>query len=244
MGRFCVITRFWGKTPEDLVRLSNFVRSGLDSGAEEVLIGLNVQQDKSGLSASPSFEGAEVVPIQPWGFAPALNALFYRAYFGLGYEAAVIASVEVPLTQQIAGSLLGTLSLREGAIAVGGALPGHDFKPGWSGKANGIKVPWFTLCALATRHMMLMGVPPVVDLPWSPGVEEILTFGMLQHFLGPKAQVFVTSVPGISWNVPEDPERRVAHEAKMASKGRRPSDQLKWLSSHGLELEPPWVQHI
>lgn len=244
MENLFVGTRYWGKTPQDLLRLKVFVESALPF-AEAVLVAVNVSADETGVLGEAWPERVKVFPVTPWGkfVSPMNSLLLMSATLAGGLPSYFLsASVEVPLNPTAVGTMVSVLLERDGLV-VGAALPGHDYSPGWQGQASGTQIPWNT-CALWAPEMAALGFPIAGDAPWAPvlaGVEEATAIAVAQKIWGlARAQAILTQVPGVVWETKwDDLDRMEAHVRKMASKRERAAAQLKKLG-----VDPPFVVHI
>lgn len=167
--------------------------------------------------------------VNPWGkFVPALNAALEYAR-GEGYDALLCVSTEMRVTSAQVQALMNQLT--DDTLVVGARLEGHVFQPGEQA-LTGLTTPWNTCALWDIRKLHDMGgFSGIGEALWDPsgknaGVEEVATIALYQH-LHPHWLAKLLEVPGVEWNTGEmDPERKAAHDAKMASKLHRPTNQL------------------
>jgi len=82
-----LVTRYWGESQKDLIRLLQFIRHSAAMGIHSLVIGIHVQSDQTNAinvlrdelmssGVDDQHGGVHVVPIQPWvGVTQPLNAL-------------------------------------------------------------------------------------------------------------------------------------------------------------------------
>ncbi|MBU1104448.1 hypothetical protein KJ664_00935 [Patescibacteria group bacterium] len=245
MEKFVVGTRFFESKAENaeasLRKLRAFVLGALASGAEKVYVAVNVAEDKSGAMEAEWGERVTVFGVQPWGkFVMPLNAILLAARKELAGGAGMLfASTEVVLTTDTVSTLMQHMD-NETSV-VGAAMVGHNFQPGYEGKADGRQFPWNTF-SLWNRYIYITGFPIIGDgIPENPstaGVEELVAGAVLESLYGCTAKL--VQIEGVSWDTSGfDPERLKKHEAKMETKIPRPKAQLEWA-----QLSEPTVIHI
>jgi len=232
-----VCTRFWGKNPEEIKILKDFILQAKQIGP--VFVAINVDKNKTN-AVQFQTEGVNIFPVTPWGkFVPALNALVYKASCA-GCTHILFASATVDIVPDQVQILLSHMD--NNTLAVGAALEGHNFQPGRTFlNADGRQVPWNTLCLWKANYLGSLGFPLIGDAYFdekSAGVEEVATFGVLQSIYK-TLNVKLIEIPGITWNTNFTGDRLEKHLKKMASKITRPEKQLECAY-----FQAPTVMHI
>lgn len=231
---FAVGTRYWNSNNDSPEKIVTFVEKAL-AISEKVFIAINITEDmSSSLTVLQKMNSYRVIaiPVQPWGFTFAMNALIKEA---LNHKVTDLLSqsVEIELGNTVVNSLLNQMN--PDTLCVGARLPGHIFKKG-EHVANGRTIPWNTCKILKLQYYQVFGFPIIGDMLWDPslaGIEEITADSIAQHFLsGPSSQklkVKMMEVDGINWHTDfnNDPKRLRKHEEKMSSKIERAKLQLK-----------------
>lgn len=238
-------------------RLAEFIAGALESGAGQVLVALNIDEDESNVYEKWPLYGnmSEVVqlfPVTPWGkFAQPMNALLMKArdFFEREkvnpnvYPLFLSASVEVTLTKQIVATLVEHMD-DDSTLVTGAVLEGHDYQPGTKESgASGTQVPWNTLAMWEPEYLMRTGFSLLGDgplgQPEKAGVEEVSTIAM-QQLIDSDMKAKLVEVPGVSRDIRAfSPGRLLAHQKKMESKRSRASAQLE-----AAGLKAPTVLHI
>ena len=239
-------TRFWGKSVEDLRRLRIWTDAALKN-SDSVFIAVNIAEDTMDTPAyiKANFgERVTVIPVSPWGFSFALNALIMYAV-NAGNVHMLSASVEFP---PHAGDInILTRYMRAEVLSVGAALADHDYQPGKVLETpTAQQVPWNTYNLLNLELMKVFGVPLIGDYPGNRnlvGAEEMVTLAIFQKMFG-YGKAILTKVPGVStWEegLTKDwsEERWAAHLRKMGSKEHRANAQISEATQ-----QSPTVQHI
>ncbi len=240
-------TRFFEKRegigPQKIV---NFVKRAVGLG-DKVLVAINVAEDKSGAEqvlrqmVLPSLP-LEVIPVTPWGFTTAMNALVFAADKGQ-QEFLLSHSVEIEMNKEMVDKMMGFME--PDTLCVGACLPGHEFHPGKTFRGNGKAIPWNTCCLWRLEPLAVLGFPLVGDASFDQsqaGVEELTSIALIQHvFTCGTKKAKLVEVPGIEWKTEfsDDLARRQAHERKIRLKVQRPRLQLGLLG-----LPEPMVEHI
>ena len=239
-------TRFFEKKegvgPQKAV---DFVQRAATLG-DMILVAINVVEDRSNAKeilsrmALPSFP-LEVIPVMPWGFTSAMNALIFAADLGQ-QEFLLSHSVEIMMTREMVDKMMGFME--PDTLCVGARLPGHEFHPGKAFKGNGKTIPWNTCCIWRLEILAILGFPLVGDASFDrsqAGVEELTLAALAQNLYPGKTKIKLIEIPGIEWKTEfaDDPARRQAHERKMRLKVQRPRIQLGLLG-----LEEPLVEHV
>jgi hypothetical protein len=240
-----IATRYWGSTPADLARLETFVRNAV-SASPKVLVAVRIEQDSTDALSfleSLNLPQVEAFGVMPWyGFTPAINALFYKAYRA-GYSQVLIASVEFP-PQAAQVLYLQHFAGRRSILAAGSVLPGHDYSPGVEPLlASGTTVPWHTFDLINLDPVVKAGIPMAADAPFDPamaGIEEVV---MLAYYeANYNLRSILVPVPGINgWlnTTGWSNERLQTHEQKLRMKAARAQAQLAFMG-----LTPSWVHHL
>lgn len=239
-------TRFFEKRegigPQKVV---DFVKRATGLG-DMVLVAINTAEDRSGAEqvlrqmVLPSLP-LEVIPVMPWGFTTAMNALVFAADVGQ-QEFLLSHSVEIIMTKEMVDRLMTFMA--PDTLCVGARLPGHEFYPGKIFKGNGKTIPWNTCCVWRLEMLAMLGFPLAGDASFDrsqAGVEGLTLDALAQHINPEKTKIKLVEVPGIEWKTEfsDDPARRQAHERKIRLKVQRPRLQLGLLG-----LPEPAVEHI
>lgn len=231
-------TRFWGNSEGDLSRLDTFVQAALEV-SDLVLVAVRSDADQCDtVEHLKSIKGTEAIPVRPWGFAPALNALISH---GLKtHRQMLMASIEYPPLPQPTHELQ---SLAVGQMVYAGAvLEDHEFHPGTVPAADASQVPRNTFAVVQLPLLGITGVPPIVDCPENPemaGMEEVVTLAMQQLIGNSSCLVDIPKVTSQFNTEGWDEERLAKHRKKIQSKIIRANYQLDRAG-----LSAPRVTHI
>lgn len=239
-------TRYWddkeNSTPD---KLEKFVDRALKM-TDSVIVAINVEKDRSdslNIMSKKNIKGLTLLPVRPWGFTSAMNALIYQAVV-MQQRFVLSQSVEIELSED------GLVKMREemddNTLCVGARLPGHDFRKG-EVLGTGITIPWNTCKILNARYYQVYGFPLIGDAAFDPtqaGVEELVANSLAQHLLSSKdhrLKIKLMEIEGIKWKTEfeTDPSRRKAHERKMIMKDQRPRLQMGFTG-----LQPATVLHL
>ncbi|HRY52673.1 MAG TPA: hypothetical protein P5089_02360 [Candidatus Portnoybacteria bacterium] len=234
-----------GSSPDKIIDFAQ--RSSLM--AEKVIIAVNVAEDKSGAWQALKnlrSENLIIIGVTPWvKFVQPMNVLLdAAASFNARYF--LSCSVEIKINQQQLNDLM--LHMDSGTLCVGARLPEHEFSGGHLiVEGSGSTIPWNTCCIWNLEKFSLVGFPLAGDAAFSlnrkmAGVEELTALAVMQKLYGTSGfKAKLIEIAGIKWETEfaDNPDRRVAHLQKIASKRERPGEQLKRLG-----LSAPEVQHI
>ncbi len=239
-------TRFWdkGKSPST-EKIKKFIDKALKI-SDMVIVAINTQEDKSNaldLLTKDKIDNLIILPVNPWGFTFAMNALIYTA--GLkSHKYLLSQSVEIEPNKDSLEQMLGEMN--DDTLCVGARLEGHDFRKGQV-VANGRTIPWNTCRFLNLPYYQIYGFPLIGDTAFDPslsGVEELCADSLAQKMLSSenkKLQIKLMEVEGIKWSnsFENEPERKKAHDNKMMLKYQRPQIQLDLT-----KLPPATVIHL
>jgi hypothetical protein len=239
-------TRFFDKREgAGAEKVVTFVKRAATLG-DMVMVAVNSAEDKSGAEgalrklALPNLP-IEVIPVMPWGFTAAMNALVFAADVAQ-QDFLLSHSVEIEMTKAMVDEMMK--SMEPDTLCVGARLSGHDFCPNKTFKGNGKTIPWNTCCIWRVETLATLGFPLVGDASFDrsqAGVEEFTLFALAQHLYPGKTKVKLVEISSIEWKTEfaNDSARRQAHERKMRLKVQRPRIQLGLLG-----LPEPLVEHI
>lgn len=245
-------TRYWNEKENSS---PDKIRAFVDKASEItdlVIVAVNVAKDKSNTIEALTKEKNDrlvIVPVQPWGFASAMNALVYEARIR-SQKFLLSQSVEVRLEKENLKNMMAEMD--DNTLCVGTRMEGHDFHSAEISeevevKANGCTIPWNTCKILNLKHYQVFGFPLITDAPYDPsqaGVEELCADSLAQHMLSKpenRLKIKMIEIEGMKWETDfgGDPERQKAHERKMRLKIERPETQLALT-----KLPPATVIHI
>jgi hypothetical protein len=203
----------------------------MSSGATHVYVAVNTAEDRIGTMEMAWPQNASVFAVSPWGFfVNPLNSILISARELLATHNLLLASAEVRTNGEAVNVLSNLLENNAETLVAGAALEGHKFVPGVHQNASGREVPWNTLALYNPYPLWVTGFPLLGDGPMSEpenkGVEELMTGTILQRIY-PNLKLFLTQVPGQTWDTSSfDGGRLASHEKKMNSKDTRPRRQL------------------
>ena len=231
--RLLAVTRIHKASPTSqmvpIEKVVDFVNA-LPSNVDKVMICVGIDDDSADgylkeLVKATAFDNRVVHQhVKPWGrFVHALNVAVSYAKEN-SFQALLFMSLETRLSTDATSKLLQHLG--PDVLVAGAALPGHTFQPGHAPlPLTGRTTPWNTAAVWDVTKLGNTGFPLVGDgdAVLAGGVEEVSAIALRQHVDPTSSKAILLAVPGMSWETNfEDPERRVWHEKKMASKNERP----------------------
>lgn len=229
-------TRYWNKERgSSFDSITEFIKRSLDL-AESVIIAVNIVEDKNNTIDTLSNKYGHnkkllIVPVEPWGFTSAMNALVYKSALN-GSEFLLTQSVEVKLSNAGLNQMMSHMD--DHTLCVGARMEGHEFHKGKTKPATGRTIPWNTCRILNLEYYQHFGFPLVGDAPFDQkyaGVEELSADSLIQLSFTQRDEnlsIKLIEVLDIKWETTfEDPERAQKHAVKIKSKVERPAMQMQ-----------------
>ncbi len=229
-------TRYWNKEEgSSLKPIYLFIERSLEL-AESVIIAINIAEDRTRTIDVLSDKYGHckqllIVPVEPWGFTSAMNALVYKSALN-GSELLLTQSVEVKLSNAGLNQMMSHID--DHTLCVGARMEGHEFHKGETKPATGRTIPWNTCRILNLKYYQHFGFPLVGDAPFDQkyaGVEELSADSLIQLSFTQRDEnlsIKLIEVPDIKWETDfKNSERILKHEQKMKSKVERPAMQMQ-----------------
>lgn len=244
MSLLMVGTRIHGKNV-NIAKVDEFCEQASEYG-DVVAIAVSVENGNTEnydhlVEVAAKYPRVHVIPLSYWGnICPALNALTSFAS-KMKCTHILFQSFEIQPMPQAVQVLRNAFSAQD--LVLGAALPGHAFTIGCH-RLTALTSPWNTFALWSVMKLAKIGFLQISEgliRDLSSGMEELPVISILQGIdKENNHQARLIQVPGITWDVESlTPERRKAHEAKMASKTSRAEEQMRVLG-----ISPGSVTHF